>query len=167
MAQRLMNLTSIHEDAGLIQALFSGLRIPCCCALWCRSQTRLRSYVAVALVQAGGYSSNLTPSLGTSICCGPRKTNTKESVRREIITINHGIEDNQEEKKYVQIIGMMWGRTLRRKFIWPYIICCKSNFYLFTVCFPYQNGSAMRSGLVSFIEGPISMNTVCHIVGNQ
>ena len=38
--------------------------------LWCRLQTRLRSGVAVAVVQTGSCSSNSTPSLGTSTCCG-------------------------------------------------------------------------------------------------
>ena len=50
-------------------ALLSGLGIQCCCELWCRLQMRLRSHVAVSVVQAGCYSFNLTPSLGTSICC--------------------------------------------------------------------------------------------------
>ena len=52
-----------------------GLRIRHCCELWCRSQMRLRSRVAVALAWASGYSSNSTPRLGNSICCssGPRK----------------------------------------------------------------------------------------------
>ena len=49
-------------------ASLSGLRIRRCCELWCRSQMQLRSGVAVAVVQAGGYSSDLTPSMGTSIC---------------------------------------------------------------------------------------------------
>ena len=42
----------------------------------------LRSGVAVALVQAGSCSSNLTPCLGTYICCrcGPKKK--KKKVRR-------------------------------------------------------------------------------------
>ena len=31
-------------------ASLSGLRIPCCRELWCRSQTRLRSGVAMAVV---------------------------------------------------------------------------------------------------------------------
>ena len=31
-------------------ALFSGLRIPCCCELWCRSQMWLGSGIAVAVV---------------------------------------------------------------------------------------------------------------------
>ena len=35
---------------------------------WCRSQTELGSCVAVAVAQASGYSSDSTPSLGTSTC---------------------------------------------------------------------------------------------------
>ena len=37
---------------------------------------RLGSCVAVAVAKAGGYSSDSTPSLGTSVCCryGPQKT---------------------------------------------------------------------------------------------
>ena len=31
-------------------ALFSGLRIQCCCDLWCRPQMHLRSLVAVAVM---------------------------------------------------------------------------------------------------------------------
>ena len=56
-------------------ALLSGLKIRCCHELWCRSQTRLGSWVAVALAQTDNYSSDLTPSLGTSIWhgCGPKK----------------------------------------------------------------------------------------------
>ena len=34
--------------------------------LWCRLQTQLRSSVAVAVAEAGGYSSDWTPRLGTS-----------------------------------------------------------------------------------------------------
>ena len=48
----------------------SGLRIRRRRELWCRSQTRLGSGVAVAVVEAGGYSSDSTPSLGPSICHG-------------------------------------------------------------------------------------------------
>ena len=44
MAQRVMNLTSIHE------ASLGGLRITCGCELWFRSQTSLGSGVAVAVV---------------------------------------------------------------------------------------------------------------------
>ena len=50
----------------------SGLRIQCCRELWCRSKTRLGFHI---VVQASSCSSNVTPSLGTSIChrCGPKK----------------------------------------------------------------------------------------------
>ena len=48
MAQQLTNQISINEDAGSIPALLSGLRI-LHCGLWCTTQTRLRSDVAVAL----------------------------------------------------------------------------------------------------------------------
>ena len=51
-------------------ALLSGLRIWCCRELWFRSQTQLRSCIAmaVAVVQASNCSSNSTPSQGTSMC---------------------------------------------------------------------------------------------------
>ena len=47
-----------------------------CCELLHRLQMQLGSGVVVAVVKAGGYSSNWTPSLGTSICCrcGPKNT---------------------------------------------------------------------------------------------
>ena len=40
----------------------------------------LGSRIAVAVVYARGYSSDLTPRLGTSIChtCGPKKTKKKK-----------------------------------------------------------------------------------------
>ena len=43
-------------------ALLSGLRIQYCCELGCMSQTRLRFWVAVAMVLSCSYSSNLTPN---------------------------------------------------------------------------------------------------------
>ena len=51
-------------------ALLSGLRIQGCHELWCRSQTRLGSGVAVAAAVAGSYSSDSTPSLGTANAAG-------------------------------------------------------------------------------------------------
>ena len=56
-------------------SLLSGLRIWHCLELWGRLQTQLRSYIAVAVAEAGSSSSNSTPSLGTSICrgFGPKK----------------------------------------------------------------------------------------------
>ena len=49
MAQGVINLTSIHEDAGLIPGL-SVLRIWRCYELWCRSKMQLGSGVAVAVM---------------------------------------------------------------------------------------------------------------------
>ena len=45
----------------------------------------LGSGVAAAVVQAGGCSSNSTPSLGTSLCqgCGPKKTGEKQTKKKE------------------------------------------------------------------------------------
>ena len=64
VAQCLMNLTSIHVDAGSIDP-WPHLRIRRCPELWCGLQMQLRSGVAVAVAWAGRYSSNSTPSLRT------------------------------------------------------------------------------------------------------
>ena len=45
-------------------ASLSGIRIQRYHELWCRSQMWLRSDVVVAVVEAGSYSSDQTPSLG-------------------------------------------------------------------------------------------------------
>ena len=50
MVQWLTNLSRNHEVAGSVPGLAQGLRIQCCCELWCRLQIRLRSRVAVAVV---------------------------------------------------------------------------------------------------------------------
>ena len=63
-------------------ASVSGLRILCCHELWCRSQARLRSQVAVAVVQASGCSSDSTPSLGTSIGPDEQPSGGEASVTR-------------------------------------------------------------------------------------
>ena len=57
-----------------------GLRIQHYGELWYRSQMQLRSGVSVAVVQASSYNSDLTPSLGVSICrgCSPKKQKKKE-----------------------------------------------------------------------------------------
>ena len=58
-------------------ALLSGLRIRRCRELWYTLQTRLESHVA------SSYSSNSTPSLGTSIChgFGPRNGRKTKKIK--------------------------------------------------------------------------------------
>jgi len=69
-------LASMGMQVGSL-AFLSGLRIRHCRELW--SQMWLRSCVAVVVVEASSYSSDSTPSLGTSICQegGPKKTKKK------------------------------------------------------------------------------------------
>ena len=76
-------LVSIRFSRSLVS--LSGLRIQHCCELWCRSKTHLGSHVAVAMAVAGSCSSNLTPSLGTSICLGhgPKKQKKERKEGRE------------------------------------------------------------------------------------
>ena len=74
-----MNPSRNHEVQSL--ASLNGLRIQDFHELWCRSQMWLGSgIVSVALVQAGGYSSDWTPSLETSTChrCSPKTTKEKK-----------------------------------------------------------------------------------------
>ena len=62
-------------------ALLSESGIWHCCEPRCRSQTWLRSSVAVA--KAGSCSSDSTPSLGTSMCRGCNHKNKKKKERKE------------------------------------------------------------------------------------
>ena len=79
MAQWLTNQISIqisiHKDTVFIR----------CRELWWRSQTQLGFSVAVAVAQAGSYSSDSTRSLGTSIChwCSPKKTKEKRKKEKK------------------------------------------------------------------------------------
>ena len=73
------NLTSNQVVVWFLVALLSGLRIRHCRELWCRLKTQLGSCIVVAVAQASSYSSDSTPSLGTSIChrYGPKKQKEK------------------------------------------------------------------------------------------
>ena len=72
-------------------ALLSGLRIWSCHELWCSSQMRLGSHVGVAVVEAGSYSSDWIPSLGTSICreCGPKRD--KKTKKKKELSLEDGL----------------------------------------------------------------------------
>ena len=68
MAQGVKNPMSIHEDVGSIPGLSVGHR----CGL-------------DLTLQGSSWSSDLTPSLGTSIChrCGPEKKKRKKKDKRQ------------------------------------------------------------------------------------
>ena len=72
--------TSIYEDATSIPDLAQWVRIWLCRELWCRLKTQSESHVAVAMVEASCYSSDLTLSPE----CGPeRKEERKKEGRKE------------------------------------------------------------------------------------
>ena len=82
--QKRIQLVSMRMKVQSL-AVLSGLRIYHCHELSCRSQNRLGSCVAMAVVKAGVCSSNSTPSLGTSIChrCGPKKEKKKKTKKKQ------------------------------------------------------------------------------------
>jgi len=63
-----MSPTSIHEDADLIPGLTQWVK---------------RSGIAVAVVQACSYSSNLIPGLGTSMGVALKRHKTKQNKTRQ------------------------------------------------------------------------------------
>ena len=66
-------------------ALLTGSGVQHCHELWCRSQMRLGSGFAAAVVQAGSCCTNWTSSLGTSMChrCNQKKKKKKKKKKRK------------------------------------------------------------------------------------
>ena len=90
-----------HEVVG---SMLSGLTTQCCRELQCRSQMQLGSGVAVALAQAAGYSSNWTPSLGTSMCRGKRpqkKAKKGQKKKKKNLTILYLGPKKENEKEEI------------------------------------------------------------------
>ena len=82
-----------------VLASLSGLRVRRCRELWCRLQTWLRSCVAVAVVQAGGYSSDSTPNLGTSKCCRSSPRNGKKTKKKKKKNFGSGVPVVAQQKR--------------------------------------------------------------------
>ena len=121
-------------------ASLSGLRICCCHELWWL-WARLRSCVAVAVVQVSSCRSDSTPILGTSICheCGPKKAKKKKK---------------EEEKKLVYaLLGILW-HCLCFSFSFPAYDCschsCRRHHYKLPVC-PETSNSLNLASLSSII----------------
>ena len=96
-------------------ASLSGFRIWHCHELWCRSQTLLRSCIAVAVGLASSYSSNSTTGLGISIChrCGPKKKNkikeyNRHNIKHPFLWQQHWIARKQVTQREV---SPHWGRN--------------------------------------------------------
>ena len=85
----------------------SRLKIWHCCKLQCRSEMRLRSSVAVAVLQASSYGSHSTPSLGNSICCGYGPKKTKIKIPKLYITyLTEAYHQNTKCRYYYRIKGL-------------------------------------------------------------
>ena len=84
----------------------SGLRIWRCYEWRCRVQTRLGSGMAMAVVQAGSYSSNLTLSLGSSICheCSSKKKKIKKKEKSKLSVLQRSF--TWTTKKQIQTFSL-------------------------------------------------------------
>ena len=86
MAQWLKNPTRIHEDVDLNPGLAQWVNDLVLLQAEAQVADVARMWHAVAVVQAGNCSSNLTPSPGISICCrcGPKKKKKMKSEKEGV-----------------------------------------------------------------------------------
>ena len=86
--QKRIRLESMRTWAQSLSS-FSGLRIWHHHELWCRLQTQgldpALLWLWCGVVWVSSYSSNLTPSLGTSICCGVALQKAKKKKKSTLV----------------------------------------------------------------------------------
>ena len=164
--QKQIQLGTIRLQVQSLASL-GGLRICRCHELWCRLQTELRSGAAVALVQASGYSSGQTPSLGISIChvCGPIKTKDNNNNKIPL----HTKIQNTDNTEYCQGYGVTgilihcWWRYKMVQPLWKTVwqFLTKQNIY-FTI--HYSNHASWY--LPKRVENLCAHKNLCMIVYN-
>ena len=79
------SLTRIMRMQVRSLASLSGSRIWRCREIWCRSKKWVGSRIAVAVAQACSCSSNLIPSLETSICSGCSPKRKKRKIKNKML----------------------------------------------------------------------------------
>ena len=74
---------------------------------WCRLKKQLGSCIAMAVVQAGSYSSDSTLSLGSTLCCkcSPKKAKKKGKTRRE------GGRAGENPAQLGRVLWQRWGQS--------------------------------------------------------
>ena len=107
----------------------SGLRIQHCRVLQCTSQTCLGSGIAVAMAEAGSWSSHSTPSLGTSICC---RYSPEKKERKKKDTIEAAEKKRHENGKLIFLIEV-WASVFQSWYVTPW--CWRPSFLLFALLF--------------------------------